>query len=338
MNGLESPPLSQGGGHTRGEIQEIESLMCSLHRVAEDLHEKVEGTRRRAGPHIVDFDQFEARTDRISTMRLLHAQLQKLTAAVAQYGQAADLLHQEEITSMQKYINQTPHTAEGVLEPPQANGTRAGVPWKDEAMTARIFGRGGSRPPPEPARSAPPRPNPPERRMVMLGEGVSLDARIVPETIKDPRDILAAVSTPELYYIPRWDHFAVRCGAVVFHGNVGRIYPPAGRLSIENVKECRHRSRCPSLAGPKAAACSYYHSPGECPGSRDVRNFIADSWVYDHGNGARYGSRQIGDRESLCGDLQRISETDSRRHLAQTTQDILISIILEKYVLGKRRA
>jgi hypothetical protein len=68
-----------------------------------------------------------------------------------------------------------------------------------------------------------------------------------------------------------------------------------------------------------------------------VRNYIADSWVYAPVTtrySARYGSRRIGSRDSLRGDLQEISASDARRHVAQTAHDILCSIILAKYVLG----
>jgi hypothetical protein len=368
----------------RDEGQEIDSLLCSLHRVATALHDDVEATRRSASArasHIVDFSQFEARANRIASLRHLHTELQKLTAIVAQHGQAADALHQEEIASMQEYIDSTSRVvsadtrrtcAAKAAEPrrPPPDPANLGVPWKDEALTARILGRAvrGGRPgpparAPEPSRSVwdtPPRtpPNsggavnvstlPPadpravelSRRKIVLDDRVSLDAVIIPGALKDPREILAAVSTPELYYIPAWDHFAVRCGAVVFHGNVGKIYPTdTGRAqrAPERVKECRHRGQCPSLKGGKGASCAYYHDPEECPGSRDVRNYIADSWVYAPVTtrySARYGSRRIGSRDSLRGDLQEISASDARRHVAQTAHDILCSIILAKYVLG----
>jgi len=183
----------------------------------------------------------------------------------------------------------------------------------------------------------------PERRKIFLADRVSLDATIVPETAKTPRDVFAAVTTPELYYIPRWDHFAVRVGAVVFHGNVGHIYPASrGQRAPERVKECRRRGACPSLQG--GAPCSYYHDPVEAYADggairqpQDVRNFIADSWVYSPATpryGARYGSRRIGSRDALTSDLQEISAADARRFFAQTAHDILCSIVLAKYVLS----
>ena len=368
-------PPEQNAIGVRDEGQEIDALLCSLHRVTTTLHDDVEATRRTStarASHIVDFSQFEARARQIATLRHLHTELQKLTTVVAQHGQAADTLHQEELASMQEYIDMTcrldPRAAarRGRSPPRAAAPARTpsadrGVPWKDEALTARVLGRAlRGRAAAEPARgasvwAAPPRePRTPSvstlvpataaypRRKIVLDDLVSLDAVIIPDAIADPREILAAVTTPELYYIPRWDHFAVRCGAVVFHGNVGQVYPTySGRSQRApvRVKECRHRGACPSLArgDKKAAPCAYYHDPEECPGSKDVRNHIADSWVYAPVTtrySARYGSRRLGSRDALKSDLQEISAGDARRHVAQTAHDILCSIILAKYVLA----
>jgi hypothetical protein len=316
---MQNSTLTPGGTiGVRDEGQAIDSLLCSLHRVATALHGDVEATRRSASArasHIVDFSQFEARANRIASLRHLHTELQKLTAIVAQHGRAADALHQEEIASMQEYIDSTSRVvsvdtrrtrAAKAAEPrrPPPDPANLGVPWKDEALTARILGQPG--PParaPEPSRSVwdtPPRtpPNsggavnvsalPPadpravelSRRKIVLDDRVSLDAVIIPGALKDPREILAAVSTPELYYIPAWDHFAVRCGAVVFHGNVGKIYPTnAGRAqrAPERVKECRHRGRCPSLkggGGPPAPTTTTPRSargPGTCATTSPTR-------------------------------------------------------------------
>ena len=77
------------------------------------------------------------------------------------------------------------------------------------------------------------------------------------------------VLTPELYYTSAWDHFAVRCGAVVFHGSIGTVYPTdRGRTQCvpKWVKECHFRGRCSSLKKVgKGPPCSYYYDPEECP-------------------------------------------------------------------------
>lgn len=399
-------PPEQNTISVRDERREIDALLCTLHRTASALHGNVEASRRTAparASHIVDFSPFESRARQISTLRHLHAELQKLTAVVAHHGREADALHQEELTSMQEYIDTTCRLdpRDAPARPPRGAPARAprgaprdcsvfsslskndhsadvrGVPWKDEALTARVLGltrRGRAAAalgadtsnhnrvaPPRTAPSAPavvaalgaePLPRSPPapdgqapahpRCKIVMDDLVSLDAVIIPETLEDPREIFAAVTTPELYYIARWDHFAVRCGAVVFHGNVGQVYSAIGGRPLRapvRVKECRLRGACPSLARGSTAPppCAYYHDPGECPGSKDVRNFVADSWVYTPVTtrySARYGSRRLGSRDALRGDLQEISASDARRHLAQTAHDIICSVILAKYVLA----
>lgn len=94
----------------RDENQEIDSLLCSLHRVTTSLHEGVEATRRTAEAQVsrtVDFSQFEARVNRIATLRHLNSELLELTAVVAHHEQAADALHQEELASMLEHIDST---------------------------------------------------------------------------------------------------------------------------------------------------------------------------------------------------------------------------------------
>jgi hypothetical protein len=312
--------------------------------VATSVHEEVEATRR--GParsaqpnYIVDLTQFEARARQIALLRRLHAGLLEITAVVARYGSAADALHQDETRAVQDYIASADSLRRsGSRTPPRTAGDR-GVPWKDKALTARVMRRGAPESPRLPSPS--PGPSPPTtrltRRTIALTDQISLDAVVIPDEVCDPREILAAVSTPELYYIVRWNHFAVRAGAVVFHGNVGRVYP-AGRpqRTPARVKECRRGGACPSFFG--GPPCSYYHDPAEADGrAADVRNFTADSWLYTPAtsrHSARYGSRRIGTRDALESDLREISAGDARRHLAQTAHDIVCSMILAKYVLG----
>lgn len=332
--------------------QEVDTLLSSMHRAVTELHESIESTRRSDGSsHIVDFEQFESRARKISELRAIHTELQKITSMVAQCGMKAETLHEDELQALQGYI------ASATKGRP-----RRGEPWKDKERTARVLMSDPKSDPKTDSKTGPksdsktgPKTDPksdiewvsaapvaelgapgPSRCRIELAEQVSLDAVIVPDSLEGSREILAAVGTSELYYIPQWDHFAVRVGAVVFHGNIGQVYSGGSRSAQKTpkrVKECRHHSDCPSLRG--GARCSYYHDPAEGH-SRDIRNFIADSWVYVSAtsrHAARYGSRRIGSREALASDLQSITHVDARRFLAQTAHDILCSIILAKYVL-----
>lgn len=363
----------------RDTAQEIDSLLCSLHRVSTSVHEDIEETRRRPTDrpsHIVDFSQFETRARQIALLRHLHSELQGIVTAVAQYGLAAETLHQEELQAMQEYIASADSLRQArppaapmsavpavpMLAVPSSLPATLGVPWKDRALTARVLGVTAPAPPAKvrqaasqfarPAVAEAPAASPPAplvrapvtqsfaRQKIVLADQVSLDAVVIPENLWEPREVFAAVSTPELYYVPRWNHFAVRVGAVVLHGNVGRIYPTDGRESLVKVKECRLRGECPSLR-PRGPPCTYYHDPaaaGAAAGAAaaDVRNYVADSWVYSPAASrysVRYGSRRLGSREALATDLQEISAGDARRFLDQVAHDVLCAIILAKYVL-----
>ena len=58
---------------------------------------------------------------------------------------------------------------------------------------------------------------------------------------------LLQTAAGDLYYVPRWNHFALRIGSCVLHSNVGRIYGSEGASGAgpppERIKECC-RVRC----------------------------------------------------------------------------------------------
>ena len=105
---------------------------------------------------------------------------------------------------------------------------------------------------PGPPSPRPPRPlpAPPPRLEVGLAPGVALEAALFPPELTAPQDILGAVATPELHYIARWDHFAFRVGATVFHGNVGDFVYPGFPKKTARRRECRR----PGCRGPAGGA------------------------------------------------------------------------------------
>ncbi len=173
---------------------------------------------------------------------------------------------------------------------------------------------------------------PPERREICLPGNITLEALSIPPEVVDAREISQLVSTPQLYYIAGWEHFALRIGALFLHGSIGRIYTSEKERSPGRVKECRRGPACPR----RGVGCQYYHDPALCPGSRDARNFMADAWLYTssvggRGYSARYGSRRFGSYEYLEVDLRNMSPCDARRFLDQTAHDLLCAIVLSKY-------
>ncbi len=67
----------------------------------------------------------------------------------------------------------------------------------------------------------------------------------------------------ELCYVPSADHYALRIGPVLFHGNVGKL---VDSKNPEKIKNCKNKN-C------KRTYCNYYHDPIEYGGT-ECRNFI----------------------------------------------------------------
>lgn len=318
---------------------EIDARLCSLHRVADALREVVEGTRQESP--IFNISTFETRASAISTMRQLHSELLKLTAIVGKNGAAAEALLQAELKAAQEGLNRAQTQAtDGILarlttmaadkHPEPARPAWAPAPEssaKSPVAWAKVA-------------SAVPRPVPPApasaRRSVRAVGDVSVDAVVLPATLKTAPEVFAAITAGDLYYVPHWNHFAVRIGGCVLHANLGRIYrgaPPRGagpvvREAPECVKECR-RARCAGGAG-----CRYYHDPEDFADSTDVRNFMADSWFYTPAaSPARYGTRRVGSAGNLEVDIRAIGLDEARRFLHQTAHDVLCAAILWQHVI-----
>jgi hypothetical protein len=180
----------------------------------------------------------------------------------------------------------------------------------------------------------------PARRPVKVVGDLTVEATVLSPSLKEAREVFAAVGTDGLYFIPHWGHFALRLGGCVLHAGLGRVYrgpPPRGvaaaREAPERVKECR-RGRCGGARG----ACRYYHDPEDYPDSSDVRNYMADSWLYTPAaSPARYGTRRIGSAESFEADMRAVGLDDARRFLDQTAHDVLCALLLWNHVIRPQR-
>jgi hypothetical protein len=331
------------------ELLEVDARMCSLHRVADALRSRVEDTRQAPGA-VIDLARIEARAGYIAAMRHLHSELQKLILIVSKNGIEADEMHKAEIKAAQDGLSRAQsHTSAPAPAPAPApafafapklnpdegsplitvgsrgNGSSAGGLWSTVVGGGKVMIQqvednlaGGM------------------RRDVKIVGDLAVQAVVLPNSLNERREVLAAISPGELFYVPSWNHFAVRIAGHVFHANIGRVYrgsPPraAGpvvRESLERVKACR-RSSCGGRE-----SCRYYHNPEYYPESSDTRNYMADSWLYTPAaSAARYGTRRVGSNEFIESDLQAISTDDAVRFIDQTSHDILCSLILHRYVI-----
>lgn len=332
-------------------LREAETRICSLHRIVDTLRIRAEALSGTGDA--VDLVQLEERAGVIAAMHHVYGGLQKLVSVVAKTGSAAEMAHKAEISAVREGLARA---AEGTAlrsdslalrssgrEPRRdgpvgdSAGGPAKAPWAppehlSAAREARPFQ------PKQPPSAIPRTPVTPNRRAVRVTDSLALDAVILPATIKVPSEILASVAPGDLYYIPRWNHFAVRIGQCVLHANVGHIYGSSlfrgaakrdpNAVRPERVKECR-RASC------DGSACTFYHNPARFPDSSNVRNYTASSWAYSPPAApARHGARRVGSIEHLDLEVRAANLEDAQCFLDQAAHDLLCALILWKYVLA----
>jgi hypothetical protein len=123
-----------------------------------------------------------------------------------------------------------------------------------------------------------------------------------------------------LYYVQTADHFALRLGNKLLHGNIGTIF--MGDKPPERIRECRY-------ATCNEDSCEFYHDPIKYPGKKDHRNFVTNAWVYNApdqrktNRGRNYGSRQYLSEDLLC-----MTGECARRFTDQAFHDLLCALLL----------
>lgn len=132
-----------------------------------------------------------------------------------------------------------------------------------------------------------------------------------------------------LYYIPRIRRFAIRLAGFVLQGNIGTVY--VSDPSPQKIHDCDIQPAC------NITTCRYYHNPLTCPGSTDIRNFAATSWLYHPGAHISSGTsskktRKLSSRPSLDEDILTITSNDLSYYNEQLMHDILCGILMNYFV------
>jgi hypothetical protein len=321
--------LSSGDGSSAHELgrdhlselaREADIRLCSIHRVVEALRDGVESTRHVGT--VIDMGHLEMRAQYISAMRSIQGELRNLVETVDRHRAAAEAMHNGEIQTVQKSLSRaSTEIYEGHAPEPGRSATlkiqAVGVSAQHSELKSAT------------ARS---QPWAMSRSSIQIAGGIGLDAICVPRELSSVADIMATILPGEIHYIPQWQHFATKLGGIIFHANVGRIYPMRHPLrgksaTPERIKNCR-KVQC------SRDGCQFFHDPETCPGSSDVRNFVADSWLYHPSTEpSRPSARRFGSIEFLEADLRAMSEEEASRFLHQTAHDIVCSLILHKFVL-----
>ncbi len=137
-----------------------------------------------------------------------------------------------------------------------------------------------------------------------------------------------------LYYVDSNEHFAFKINGNLMHGNIGKIYTQNEKTPTR-IHECKFVPKLSHPNGPYISGkndCSYYHDPAVYPGSRDVRNFIASSFLYASANSPYYNkarSRRFGNIESLDIDYNTIDRANANRFIDQAMNDFLSALLLK---------
>jgi len=139
-------------------------------------------------------------------------------------------------------------------------------------------------------------------------------------------DFSMVPSTGELCYIEDKNHFAIRINGILFHGNIGYIY--INNNNPDKVKSCKFGKLCNKLN------CNYYHDPTIYPNSKDVRNYIANSWLYSTSPKYATKSRRFGSKSLLEIDMNNLTDEEVKRFMDQAIHDILCCLLLKKYYKG----
>lgn len=182
---------------------------------------------------------------------------------------------------------------------------------------------------------------------VEVADKVFVSAIVLPESCQTYEEALGAIRSPALHYIPSWNHFAIRMGNALVHGNVGNIYT-AREKRPQGVKPCRNVARSGNCSDPD---CTYYHDPlttgaARIPAPLCVRSYFSDSFSYSPrmkspGQGsARYGTRRFGAAQSLAIDLDLITDAEAWRFLDQVAHDLVCAAVLltaRPHLSGPRR-
>lgn len=126
-----------------------------------------------------------------------------------------------------------------------------------------------------------------------------------------------------MYYVAPADHFAIKLCGVMLHGNIGEIY--TNERNPVKIKECKFGADC------NKDNCEYYHDPLFSEGKKDIRNYIAGSFLYSPLTGFKpksIGSRKIGSRSTIESDINRLDEYDIKLHRDQVMHDLLCCLLV----------
>jgi hypothetical protein len=154
-------------------------------------------------------------------------------------------------------------------------------------------------------------------KIVQITENVSLPAICV-NSFSEVKD------DGHLYYVDSANHFAMYILKHLFHGNIGTIY--TNEKMPSKIKNCQFHYK---EYNKEKTRCNYYHDPQQVAGSNDVRNFVANSWLYNRAQTNEYTRQRVfGSLPNLEEDLKNITPDDTTRQRDALFHDLLCLLVL----------
>lgn len=154
-------------------------------------------------------------------------------------------------------------------------------------------------------------------KIVQITENISLPAICV-------RAFSEVKDDGRLYYVESANHFAMYILKHLFHGNIGTIY--TNEKMPSKIKNCQFHYK---EYNKEKTRCNYYHDPQQVAGSNDVRNFVANSWLYNRAQTNEYTRQRVfGSLPNLEEDLKNITPDDIARQRDALFHDLLCLLVL----------
>ncbi len=159
-----------------------------------------------------------------------------------------------------------------------------------------------------------------KQQVVYITSSLCINATII-------NDINEANDMGKVYYLSSMEHFIIRIENLLLHGNIGVIY--TDEKIPEKIKDCKFAGKC-----TRGSSCDYYHDPFIYKNSKDKRNFIASSWLYNPSN-YRTLNRRFGCIRNIDKDINNITKEEISRFKDQLTHDLLWGLLIQKvYSIG----
>lgn len=254
----------------------------------------------------VDLAAYDARRKALETLKAWHSSLSDLVVLISVKGREGEHLQSTECDSIRTRL-----TAQTTAATAPATAATKVVSAATKVATAvtKVAPAVTKVAPAPSIRAAP------AGSRIVVAPGVTVNALVV----KGSPD---AIPPGVLCWIPSWGHFAVKVGGCLLHAGLGRIYWGAKTPGEPPVmlRDCTMPG-CTGLNG-----CTYYHDPVLFPGTKNVRNYLADSFRYS--GEPRPVARRVGSSPELLEDLKAVTDSSAKLLFDQVAHDLLLALIV----------